>query len=502
MPTRRFGHDIFFLLDNGWRVVNGQRPHVDFYSPWGPLTYLIVGLGMRVSHYSVNSVGYGSAIFGLLVGLWSYHLGRDRMESSLRILLSLFLTALVMAPYVLGTSPMASSHAMVYNRYGYALLGLIMLEGFQPVRGGTRRKEELIGGISSGAAAALLLFLKVSFFLVSLPLIGVSVLFWCRARSRLLGLASGFLLVSLGFLGYLHFDIQAVFRDLRMVAGARAESLHVWVVVSDAARNGTRLLTAILLVLTCSLWAEAARQPWRGLQLALFAAAACVADVLLLFTNMQGDAFPLTAVFAIIAVSTVTTRDRQLPDSQARVVFPYYTGVLFLASLLILPQLGSDLSGLVYGAWSKTRPTSTASVVHFTEPCLASLLLYDSAQDSVSNGTIYTTYVNDGVALLRRSSRSDQTVITMDMMNPFSYALQRKPALGGIAAAAYNYTLSDEYRPTDDGYFGNADIVMVPKRPAVEPILHDPIIRIYEPALEKRYRLEAESDWWRLYKHK
>ena len=88
----------------------------------------------------------------------------------------------------------------------------------------------------------------------------------------------------------------------------------------------------------------------------------------------------------------------------------------------------------------------------------------------------------------------------MDMMNPFSYALQRKPALGGIAAAAYKYTLSDEYRPSDDAYFGNSDIVMVPKRPAVDPLHHDPFIKIYEPALQRRYRLEAESDLWRLYK--
>ena len=44
VPTWVFGHDNFFLLGNGWRIYSGQRPHLDFYSPWGPLTYLIVGL--------------------------------------------------------------------------------------------------------------------------------------------------------------------------------------------------------------------------------------------------------------------------------------------------------------------------------------------------------------------------------------------------------------------------------------------------------------------------
>ena len=44
VPTRIFGHDDFFLLDNGWRIVCGQRPHLDFYSPWGPVMFLVVGM--------------------------------------------------------------------------------------------------------------------------------------------------------------------------------------------------------------------------------------------------------------------------------------------------------------------------------------------------------------------------------------------------------------------------------------------------------------------------
>src|SRR5512143_133891 len=80
VPTRIFGHDNFFLLENGWRVVNGQRPHVDFASPWGPVTVLIAGLGLTLSGFTVDGIGYGNAIFGLLIGLWSYRLVRDRLE--------------------------------------------------------------------------------------------------------------------------------------------------------------------------------------------------------------------------------------------------------------------------------------------------------------------------------------------------------------------------------------------------------------------------------------
>src|SRR5258708_9594920 len=39
VPTRLFVHDIFFLLDNGWRVVHGPRPPLDHYSQWRPFTF-------------------------------------------------------------------------------------------------------------------------------------------------------------------------------------------------------------------------------------------------------------------------------------------------------------------------------------------------------------------------------------------------------------------------------------------------------------------------------
>jgi hypothetical protein len=148
VPTRIYGHDIFTYLATGWRVISGQRPHVDFASPWGPVGFLASALGLTISHYSANGIGYGSAIVALIVGTWSFFRGKNRLASSPRLTLSFFLAALVAAPYPLGLSPFTSSHAMLYNRYGYGLLGLILLETFAVVRRPTRSyRDEWIGGI-------------------------------------------------------------------------------------------------------------------------------------------------------------------------------------------------------------------------------------------------------------------------------------------------------------------------------------------------------------------
>ena len=203
VPTRVFGHDIFFLLENGWRVVNGQRPHIDFASPWGPVTFLIAGLGLTLSGFTVDGIGYGNGIFGLLIGLWSYRLVRDRLEPVPRILISLYLVGLIVAPYPLGWGFIHTSYAMVYNRYGYALLGLTMAESFETVGGERREKEEWFGGFSSGVAAGLSLFLKITYFFVAALLIGGSVFLRGLSRRRLLGMIAGFSLVTISMLAYL-----------------------------------------------------------------------------------------------------------------------------------------------------------------------------------------------------------------------------------------------------------------------------------------------------------
>src|ERR1017187_6164657 len=66
-PVVMFGHDIFFFLDNCYRVLQGQIPHRDFQSAWGPLIYLIDAVGLKLSGLRPEGLGYATAIFGALV---------------------------------------------------------------------------------------------------------------------------------------------------------------------------------------------------------------------------------------------------------------------------------------------------------------------------------------------------------------------------------------------------------------------------------------------------
>src|ERR1017187_6835476 len=70
--TRIFGQDIFLLLDSGWRVMNGQRPAVDYSPGIGTLLPLLMAAGLKLAHNSVQGIGYASALVGASIGLWSY----------------------------------------------------------------------------------------------------------------------------------------------------------------------------------------------------------------------------------------------------------------------------------------------------------------------------------------------------------------------------------------------------------------------------------------------
>jgi hypothetical protein len=296
---------------------------------------------------------------------------------------------------------------------------------------------------------------------------GLALLLRRLASRRLLGVALGFASVSICILAYLRFDVAAVLGDLHMAGAARAAALNRHAVMSNALHLSILLRMVFFVVATTLLFSN--RNPrWRWLKLPAVALLLFLADVGLMSTNAQGYSFPVCAIFAILMVNEIAKY--QPPPLVAQRFFyrPLYVGALLLAALLVVPQFARDGVGLGYGWWSKHNVSSDTRPPRFTSADLQPLVLYDFRGAPQSNGAGFINYVNDGVALLTRTTRQDETIITIDMTNPFSYALERRPARAGIESPTYNFNIDDAHRPSDDRFFGNADIVMVPKRPAVD----------------------------------
>ncbi len=509
--TRIYAYDLFFFLDSAWRVAGGLKPHVDFSSAWGPLTAMLSAAGLWLSDYRSDGLGYSQAFVAVGIGIWAYALAARRLGGALAAILSFMLAALAAAPFPLGQPPFNGSYAMVYNRHGYALLGLILIECFPPPR--TEHDGRAFwGGVSSGAATALLAFLKVSFAMVAGGFLVLSLVLWRHTdRRRLAGLACGAAVASAPLLAYLRFDVGAVWSDLRMAAASRSRMLSPntlrWNFLANLDPGFLGL--GLLALLAGPVAAASSAVPGaaasiesgplellRRYRLIWATAAVYGAGVLLLSTNAQAAGLPLNAVFALLIAAAVV----QAPRASSR---PYAGALVLFAAVLALPQLASDLLGFASAARKRLSPRPPEAA-RFEPARLASLVFLEpeAASKARANGSELVAYINDGAALLARHSPAGERVTTFDAYNPFPYLLDRPPPRGGMAAAVFNMTYSDAAQLPADAFFGDADVILVPKRPASDDPYFQGLEKTYGAALQSLFEPQAESERWILYRRR
>src|ERR1035441_9625473 len=452
-----YSHDAFGGLDGAWRVLNGQTPHADFYTPLGPLIYLVTACGLLLSHGGAEGFGYSQALCGGLLGLWTYRLSRHRLGHLPAIVLCLMVVLLSINPSPVGEPPIRTS-CMAYNRYGYALVTLLLVEGFA-ARDPERRRAEFWGGVSTGAILALLLFLKISYFVGGAAL--VAAILPCRkqVKERWAGMAGGFLPVWFVFCAYLGFNLVPMWNDLRMVSGAKSARIS-WFIV-DNLYLPVAFYLGFIFASARFLWSGGARPAARAIGIA--GVAVCLAGIFLLSTNFQFYGLPLNAMAAILVLHEIAAHptgvlnrfggttngqhiargkpwDRQPvsgklrrnlgvspgfaahlwpappkrlstpPAASSRKLKP--AGLLLWGSLLVAGDLGYEALGLGFGAWGRHTWEETANA-SFHAANLAGFRSFEAG---------YVDLVNDGLALVNKHRRPDDTVMSLDFSNPFSYS--------------------------------------------------------------------------------
>jgi hypothetical protein len=498
VPMRSYVEDVIFFADNAWRVLWGQRPHVDYSAGLGPVTYLLSGLGIKLAGGNLNGLGYGNAVAGVAIGIWGYALLVRRVSGWLAVAGAAMLCLLAVAPVQLGESFRLSTIAMSYNRQGYALLGLLMVESF-PLRQAEQARG-VGGALSTGAVCAILLFLKANYFLVGLVLAATSLVWSGRLeRRRVFALAAGFTVVAMAFLAYLRFDVGAIFADLRMAADARSGAVSLASLRQTLAENFPGFL--MLAGLAALVQMPPADGGWLGRLLRLRALALAVmvysGGVLLLATNCQLERLPLHELLALLFLDSIL----QSPWLDARRA----AGLAAMAIGLILGTQGSDGLALLNGLRLKLHPPREFAYP-VTGGGFAGAIFIDDYLDTrgthLAHGNFLATYLNDGRDLLLRELQPGEKVTTMDTYNAFPFALGIEPPRGGMASATYQYLYSDRYHPTADAFFGNSDVVMFPKEHALTDAKWEGMKKYYIPEMERRFAQVAESAQWRMYRRR
>lgn len=503
-PLGSFAHDTFFLLGNAYRVAQGQVPSRDFSSAWGPVIFLIEAAGLRLAGMRPAGIGYANALFGGLIAVWAFLIVRSRWSSATACAAGIFTLCLITAPFPLGHLPFDFGYSMIYNRYGYAFFGVIVLEcSTVALASGTWPCKGIGSPWSTGIALGLLALLKISYAMVAVPFVALPLIVNpCSAKRRLIGLCSGFAAIAFLEAIYLKFDLWDMLRDLEMAAVSRNLSLRIIhaVGVSDSLRGAAIVAGSLLL---CRADWYRFRNPIARVRWLLFGLLTVASGYLLLISNQQAGSFPLNGYAAVMLaaaypqqIENETNKPKLSPQLMPALLLAFCILPLCLASTISLAraaeirQWPQMVSGVTLGAPARDASFVFRRTVGPVKTAIA--------------GAEYVAAVDDGLALLHRHLPDDAGVLAFDEFNPFNYLMNRPTPRGGIAAAAFDYVFCDAAHPSPKRFFGNTHFVIVRK-------YHNPLnvieradvaalIRIYGPTLRKDFARVGETRHWVLWR--
>ena len=503
-PLGSFAHDTFFLLGNAYRVTQGQVPSRDFSSAWGPVMFLIEAAGLALAGMRPAGIGYANAVFGCLIAVWAFLMVRPRWSSASACAAGVFTLCLIAAPFPLGYHPFDFGYSMIYNRYGYAIFGIIVIECSPvPPAGSAWSTGGVSGAVSTGVALGLLAFLKVSYAIVALPFIAFSMIGTGTGTTRrLMALCTGFAALAFLALLYVRFDITGVLRDLQMAATSRRLSLRIMHPIGLADTLEGVALVAVSLLL-CRTERGGAGYALARFRWVLFALLTLAAGYLLLISNQQTGSFPLNGY---AAVTMAAAYPRQTNARSQNPMFSRRLPQALLLAFCLLPLCLASGASMAGAAAIRQWP-QLAPGVALTARERGATFVFRRANGPVKTevtGAEYVEAIDDGLGLLRRHVKDDVGVLAFDEFNPFNYLLDRPSPRGGMAAAAYDYVFCDAVHPTPERFFGTARYVIV--RKYLNPLNvgeRDDVaalMRIYGPALRKDFTWVAETKHWVLWR--
>ena len=494
-PIRAYTHDSFATMDGAWRVWNGQRPYADFYSDPGPLALIPITLAMNFSQ-GVAAINWGICFLGIIVALAAVPVVFGRLSAHFATLYCSSLVLLAIAPFPMGEVPTMGSQGMFYNRSGYALLGVLLVECVCTLRDNTRRHGEFLGGVTAGVAWAIGLFVKFTYGVLGVILVCATLRLRQQTRGRWLGIALGLFAIGTPVLIFLRFDVVAIIDWLRYMGTTRHVDLLLLVEKSFLA---TPLLASVMafgaataMILRRSGFSRLGRK----LIWVLLISGSI--DLAALATNNvhQVAEFRFSALAIILLVDGLAASVRAQESHHLSQKVLLVWGITFAVSFPVL-----DLGGLTV---SVVRPLLQRS--RFPQQRIAAAVpdVMIAAEYSKPGGNSpFIEQLNDGIVLLQHDSKPTEKVAAFLWANPFPYLLRRPPARGGSLSYDYGANFNDHSSLSGDFAFGGADVVMVPKflEDGSPQLVPHPILAIYGPFLASHFVPVGESRFWLLYRH-
>lgn len=507
LPTRIYAHDFFILLDGAWRVACGQTPNVDFYAGYGVLILTPIRWALGLYNCDANAIGLARAFYTALIGLWFLCLIRmepRRVQSSV---LGIFILIFVSAARPLGEYPTWVSHAMFYNRLGYAFLFLIMFEQLgafrfeaadNAFRADWQGKMHFWCGVSTGAALACTILTKISFVLPAAVLLALGLVLFGIHRRHVIGMMAGALGVLLLAVALLHFRPLAFLHETIILSHQRGR------VGSDAVNTVVDDIGGVLFALAAGFAVAFVGCVHRRIasRYVLGTVVVVGCDIFCRATNAMRGGLPLAAFWglsgAILLLSCPAASELRTARQQRLIA-------LLVLCPLAVPMFLMDLSSSVYAVY-ETVAIRNQETLRLDSPQLRSWVPQDWQGEDPNflskNGKPLILATNDGIRLLQSLSRQDESVFCVAFSNPFSFALSRRPPPGGALWLDMDNNISIAHPVPESMVIGHPDLLMVTRSAGREGWVAQATLALYPDLLGKEFAYVGGSKYWTLYRRK
>lgn len=495
--------DIFIPLEGVEHLRHGHLPHRDFSTPVGILYYLIHYLPASIAGLSARTIVYANLIVGLLVALVTVFLGRQRLPLWAASIAALYLGMVATSPRQIGQPFVTVTYNAAYNRYGWALMGVVALIVVLRATDG-KRSTEWIDGIVTGLLLAMLFFIKATYFAAGLGLVAVAMITTRRLTDWRFPLAIGaVVLVTLATVQLTTGLVGLYIGDLRNAAAATTGSpfrpTFALQLLAHTAWGGVLVLVLGLL----GEWNE--DRPWAWLPRTMAALATALAGVAIGIQNHPELENPLVPIAALITASGIFARKSAGRVDESRPVVPRNFAVASMAAFLGLALIpfAQDTAAVF---WTAAGPRATGPEVAWLDQTrLQDLRLRRQAVQGgdsqvLTNDVQFASLVADGTALLRRrlNGRHDAVVLPLTWSNPFPVLLGLPPVKYELAWWDHQRTFSSTVKPDADRLFAAVDYIMVPKRGYGGLAITVALQQIYATELERDFMPVENTEAWTL----
>lgn len=440
--------DVFILLDGAWRLIDGQEPHKDFSSPIGVFTYYVGASGMRIAGLGLQGYAAGNAIVLAVFGGWSVWTAFTRFAPARAAMFAALVILVIAATRPLGYAPDVLSYAMLYNRYGWALLILLAAHAFVLPNARWTRGD----AVALGVLAGLLFYVKATYFVAGAGAVALALYLRPELRQNWARMTIGFLAVVV--LAWIEAGANPVsyLRDIS-AAGAVQSAADGFAALSGSVISN--LFNVLALAVLAFVWGAHKRADWR--RHAPFAFLIAAGFFVAAGNATEGADVPIFAAAALLLVEA---------GRRAGIGWDWRTlsGAALAALVIGAPIAGKD-------AWSIANTTAwrgyreaPPETQRFDAERLRSFVVPDSSQwrTQFTRANGVPARVNEALMLLREHAPDGARVLTLALTNQTSFALGWSSPRGAPLWWDVNQTYSDARHPAASFLFSDVDVVLQP----------------------------------------